>query len=58
VHCVLGSDDPTPMQTSYRRERELAADLGVDLGRLDADTQRRWRQLKAAPSFTTPRRYS
>jgi hypothetical protein len=45
VHCVLGSDDPTPMGTSYRRERELAASLGVDLARLDADTLRRWREL-------------
>lgn len=45
VHCVLGSDDPTPMRTSYRRERELAAELGVDLARLDADTRRRWGQL-------------
>ncbi len=47
VHCVLGSDDPTPVQTSYRRERALAAELGADLARLDADTQRRWRELTA-----------
>lgn len=45
VHCVLGSDDPTPMGTSYARERDLAASLGVDLARLDADTLRRWSQI-------------
>ncbi|MCU0685294.1 MAG: hypothetical protein MUF34_24150 [Polyangiaceae bacterium] len=50
VHCVLGSDDPTPLRTSYRRERELAAELGVNLARLDADTRRRWHQL--APEAT------
>lgn len=46
VHCVLGSDDPTPMRTSYSQEREVAAALGADLTRLDADVQRRWAQLK------------
>jgi adenosine deaminase len=48
VHCVLGSDDPTPLQTSYGPERALAAASGVDLARLDADTRRRWRQLTGA----------
>ena len=45
VHCVLGSDDPTPMGTSFRREIEVAAELGVDLKRLEADMERRWREL-------------
>lgn len=49
VHCVLGSDDPTPIATSYRAERELASASGVDLARLDADAERRWRQLVAHP---------
>lgn len=40
VHCVLGSDDPTPMGTSFRAELELARSLGVDLGRLEADMHR------------------
>ena len=45
VHCVLGSDDPTPMGTSFRRELELCGELGVDLPLLEADTQRRWLEL-------------
>ena len=45
VHCVLGSDDPAPMGTSFADELELARVAGVDLGRLAADTQRRWAQL-------------
>lgn len=45
VHCVLGSDDPTPMGTSFRRELQVAQQLGVDLQRLEADTLRRWREL-------------
>jgi len=45
VHCVLGSDDPTPMGTSFRRELEVAGELGVDLARLQADGLRRWGQL-------------
>ncbi|MCA9674578.1 MAG: hypothetical protein H6709_17430 [Kofleriaceae bacterium] len=48
VHCVLGSDDPTPMGTSFPREVEVARDLGVDLARLEADSRRRWRQLTGA----------
>jgi len=47
VHCVLGSDDPTPMGTSFRREVEVARAKGVDLARLEADMQRRWQQLTA-----------
>lgn len=45
VHCVLGSDDPTPMGTSFRRELEVAGSLGVDLKRLEADMMRRWAEL-------------
>lgn len=48
VHCVLGSDDPTPMGTSFRRELEVAGALGVDLVRLEADMQRRWAELTRA----------
>ena len=48
VHCVLGSDDPTPMGTSFRRELEVAGSLGVDLALLEQDTQRRWRELTGA----------
>ena len=45
VHCVLGSDDPAPMGTSFTDELERARAAGVDLSRLAADTQRRWTQL-------------
>ncbi len=45
VHCVLGSDDPTPMSTSYTHEEQVAQRLGVDMERLRADTARRWAQL-------------
>ncbi len=45
VHCVLGSDDPVPFGTRFPRELEIAQALGADLGRLDADTGRRWRQI-------------
>jgi adenosine deaminase len=45
VHCVLGSDDPTPMGTSFRRELEVAGSLGVNLPLLEADMQRRWSEL-------------
>jgi adenosine deaminase len=45
VHCVLGSDDPTPMGTSFRQELEVAREKGVDLTRLEADMQRRWAEL-------------
>ena len=45
VHCVLGSDDPTPMGTSFRQELEVAGSLGVDLALLERDMQRRWLEL-------------
>ncbi len=45
VRCVLGSDDPTPMGTTFRRELEVARALGVDLARLEADARRRWTEM-------------
>lgn len=45
VHCVLGSDDPTPLGTSFSREFELARAAGVDLTQLERDMERRWGQL-------------
>jgi hypothetical protein len=45
VRCVLGSDDPTPMGTSFRRELEVARAAGVDLARLEADGRRRWQEI-------------
>ncbi|MEO6951620.1 MAG: hypothetical protein ABI321_07395 [Polyangia bacterium] len=45
VHCVLGSDDPAPMGTSFPNELAIATAAGVDLARLDADMKRRWTQL-------------
>lgn len=45
VHCVLGSDDPTPMGTSFRHELEVATRIGVDMGRLEADARRRWTEM-------------
>lgn len=45
VRCVLGSDDPVPLGTSFRGELALAGELGVDLARLAADSERRWRAL-------------
>ena len=45
VHAVLGSDDPTPMGTTFAKEWDHAPELGVDLARLEADTARRWKQL-------------
>jgi hypothetical protein len=53
VHCVLGSDDPVPLATSFRRELALAGELGVDLERLAADSARRWQQLAYRPTFAT-----
>lgn len=46
VHCVLGSDDPTPMGTSFTKERAVAQAKGVDLVRLEADITRRWGELQ------------
>lgn len=48
VHCVLGSDDPTPMDTTFRRELDLARAAGVDLARLEADARRRWAEMTGA----------
>jgi len=48
VHCILGSDDPTPMGTSYRAELEIARAAGVDLQRLEADVIRRWTEITGA----------
>lgn len=45
VHCVLGSDDPTPMGTSFTRELEVARAIGVDFAKLEADSLRRWEQM-------------
>lgn len=45
VHCVLGSDDPTPMGTSFAAEWERARALDVDMDRLASDIARRWAQL-------------
>lgn len=45
VHCVLGSDDPTPMGTNFRRELEVARERGVDLALLERDMMRRWAEL-------------
>lgn len=45
VHCVLGSDDPTPMGTSFGEEWARAERLGVDMELLASDTRRRWSQL-------------
>ncbi|MDP2343575.1 MAG: hypothetical protein Q8O67_21630 [Deltaproteobacteria bacterium] len=47
VHCVLGSDDPTPMGTTFAHEYELAATLGADMKLLAQDTARRWHQLRS-----------
>ena len=48
VRCVLGSDDPEPLATSYQRERAIAGELGVELAQLDADAAARWRALARA----------
>jgi hypothetical protein len=48
VHCVLGSDDPISMGTSFRNEREVARAAGVDLARVDADALRRWIEITGA----------
>ncbi len=48
VHCVLGSDDPTPMGTTYRRELEVARAAGADLARIAADGIRRWTEITGA----------
>lgn len=48
VHAVVGSDDPTPMGTSFRDEWARAVALGADEARLAADAARRWAQLTGA----------
>ena len=48
VHCVLGSDDPTPMGTSFREELALSRAGGVDMARLEADIARRWNEVAPA----------
>lgn len=50
VHTVLGSDDPVPMNTRFGQERAVATREGVDMVRLEADMDRRWKQLNPAPS--------
>ena len=45
VHCILGSDDPTPMGTSYQQELAVARAAGVDMDRLAADAVRRWTEI-------------
>lgn len=45
VHTVLGSDDPAPMRTTFRAELEVARDAGLDMARLEADTNRRWTEI-------------
>ena len=45
VHCVLGSDDPTPMGTNFRRELDVARERGVDMALLERDMMRRWAEL-------------
>lgn len=48
VHCVLGSDDPTPMGTTFGAELAIAKEAGVDLVRLEADAIRRWTEITGA----------
>ncbi len=45
IHCVLGSDDPTPMGTSFGSELEIARAAGVDLAQLETDAARRWAEI-------------
>lgn len=45
VHCVLGSDDPTPMGTTFPTELEVARSIGVNLQTLEADMRRRWLEM-------------
>lgn len=54
VHCVLGSDDPTPMGTSFSQEWQVAAAAQVDLAQLEADMKRRWVELTSARSPPLP----
>ncbi|MDQ3341855.1 MAG: hypothetical protein M4D80_42450 [Myxococcota bacterium] len=49
VRCVLGSDDPVSMGTTFRDELEVARTSGVDLARLETDMARRWEEITGAP---------
>jgi adenosine deaminase len=49
VHTVLGSDDPTPMGTTFRDELAIARSAGVDVVKLEADMARRWTEITGAP---------
>jgi hypothetical protein len=48
VHCVLGSDDPTPLGSTFRGELDLARAAGADMDRLEADMTRRWTEITGA----------
>ncbi len=56
VHCILGSDDPTPMGTTFRNEIEVARTGGVDMARLEADMGRRWAEITGATPSGKPAR--
>lgn len=45
VHAVVGSDDPTPMNTTFDAEWKRALELGADEAVLLADVKRRWLEL-------------
>jgi Adenosine deaminase len=45
VHCVLGSDDPTPLGSTFASEWEGARAAQADMELLAADVARRWGQL-------------
>lgn len=53
VHCILGSDDPTPMGTTFAKELAVARARGVDMARLEADSLRRWTEIAGAPHPAT-----
>lgn len=48
VRCVLGSDDPETLGTSFRAEVAAAHGFGVDRARLAADAAARWAALARA----------
>lgn len=48
VRCVLGSDDPESLGTSFAGELAVADGFGVDRSRLAADSAARWAALTAA----------
>lgn len=49
VHTVLGSDDPTPLGSTFAGELAVARASGVDMALLAADSQRRWTEITGAP---------